>query len=181
MEKNNSGKMVAIVALVVAVVALSVGFAAFADDLYINGTATASASGNAFDAQTGTADLRYTGTPTCYETETPANTVSTANVGSFSSDGDTWGGISIPLGTSASSVTCEATVTNASSYIAYLTSLSSSGGLSCSSTGDNSAANIAAVCSSAAPFTTTMTVDIISSATDSITVNNVAATNSSKM
>ena len=49
MEKNNSGKMVAIVALIVAVVALSVGFAAFADDLYINGTATASASGNAFD------------------------------------------------------------------------------------------------------------------------------------
>lgn len=170
MEKNNNGKMVAIVALVVAVVALSVGFAAFADDLYINGTATVEANGNAFDATSGT-DLRYQANSNkCYLTDDTSKTaIAGANVGTLSED--VWNGIQLPLGAEATSVTCEAIVENNSAYIAYLKSLAASSGLSCSSTGANATANETNVCGA-----TTLTVSIGS---DNISVTNAAVTNSS--
>ena len=46
--ENKSGKIIAIVALAIAVVALSVGFAAFADQLTISGTATVEKAADAF-------------------------------------------------------------------------------------------------------------------------------------
>ena len=170
MEKNNNGKLVAIVALVVAVVALSVGFAAFADDLTINGTATANASGSAFDAGANQ-DLRYqANSAKCYLTsDNTKAALEGATVGTLSEDA--WSGIVIPLGSTATSVTCEAIVENKSAYIAYLTSLASNGGLTCTSTGANATANETNVCAA-----TTMTVAIGS---DNITVTNAAVTNNS--
>ena len=170
MEKNNNGKMIAIVALVVAVVALSVGFAAFADDLYINGTAMVEANGNAFDATAGT-DLRYQANSNkCYLTsDTSKTAIAGADVGTLTED--VWDGIELPLGSSATSITCEAIVENNSAYIAYLKSLAASGGLSCSSTGANATANETNVCGA-----TTLTVAIGS---DNISVTNAAVTNSS--
>ncbi len=166
--------------MVVAVVALSVGFAAFADDLTIDGTATVNASGNAFDATAGT-DLRYrANSAKCYLTsDTTKTAVSGAVVGTLTEDA--WSGISLPLGSTANSITCEAIVENNSSYTAYLKSLAANGGLACVSSGDNASVNEAAICKTAEPWTTTLTVTIDSdnSASDTITVHNAAVTNSS--
>ena len=75
MEKNN-GKIVAVVALVVAVVSLSVGFAAFAATLTISSTATAKAGTNDFAP-----DVNYTSGQTvkCYVGGTNSTTELTAD------------------------------------------------------------------------------------------------------
>ena len=151
MEKNN-GKVVAIIALVVAVVALSVGFAAFSDTLTIAGNATASAAANPFDNANNASNALSYATPnsaTCYETGTPANSVSSAGTAS----GDDWAGISVPLSSSASSVTCTATIVNNTAYDAYLTAITTANnnatGLTCSSTGANGTTNATNVCAGA--------------------------------
>ena len=172
MEKNNNGKMVAIVALVVAVVALSVGFAAFADDLTIDGTATVT-SKNEFDDDTASNGLHYQANSNrCYLTDDETKAaVAGANVGTLSTDA--WSGISMPLGSSANSITCEAVVENLTSYTAYLKSLASSGGLLCTSSGGNKTANETNVCGA-----TTLTVKVGDAAGDTISVTNAAVTNS---
>lgn len=148
MEKNNS-KVVAIVALIVAVIALSVGFAAFSDTLTIDGTATAAAASNPFDDANNALAYATTNSATCYETGTPANTVNSAGTAS----GDSWSGISVPLSSSASSVTCTATIVNATAYDAYLTAITTANnnatGLTCSSTGANATTNSTNVCANA--------------------------------
>lgn len=78
----------------------------------------------------------------------------------------------MPLGAEANSITCEALVENKTSYIAYLTSLASNGGLTCASTGNNADANAANVCAA-----TTLTVKVGDAAGDTITVTNAAETN----
>ena len=177
MENNKSGKVIAIAALVVAVVALSVGFAAFADTLTIeNASAGVNASSaNAFDAGDNQANgLRYTGTPTCVKTS-DQSAVTGVQVGSFSTP-DTWTGISVPLGNTTNSVTCTATVTNSSSYISHITGFSTTTGLSCSSSGANAAANISNVCAN-----TTVTASISDGThTDTMTISagNTAASSS---
>lgn len=147
MENNKSGKVIAIAALVVAVVALSVGFAAFADTLTIDGTAGVSASSaDAFDAGDNQANgLRYTGTPTCTLTGGGALETGTYNAGNFTNP-DAWAGINVNLGGTSKSVTCTATVTNSSAYIAHITGFSTATGISCTSNGANAAANVTNVC-----------------------------------
>ena len=177
MENNKSGKVIAIAALVVAVVALSVGFAAFADTLTIeNANATVGASSaNAFDAGTDQANgLRYIGTPTCVKTS-DSSAVTGVQVGSFSTP-DTWTGVSVPLGNTTNSVTCTANIKNDSAYIAHITGFSTTTGLSCSSSGANAAANIANVCAN-----TTVTATVTSggkSDTMTITAGNTASSSS---
>lgn len=173
MKDNKSGKVIAIAALVVAVVALSVGFAAFTDVLDISGTATAGASGNVFDAGTdGANGLRYTGTPTCVYTN-DSSAVPNVNVGTFTNNNDSWSGISVPLGSTATSVTCTATVTNSSSYIAHITDLKTSGPLTCSSSGANTLANETNVCGA-----TTVTATISDGTnSDTLQITNSTAAN----
>ena len=146
MEKNN-GKIIAIVALVVAVVALSVGFAAFADTLTINGTATAKVSGNPFDDES--KGLNYkAGSQGCHSTaDDNVNVISgDYSAGSFTNGNDDWSGISVPLTKDVPSVTCTAVVENKTAYTAYLKSISANGGVSCASTGSNATANKDSVC-----------------------------------
>ncbi len=167
--ENKSGKIIAIVALAIAVVALSVGFAAFADTLTItNASATANASDASSVFDNVTNGLAYTQTanesPKCVLTD-GGGAVTGVNAGTFT-DADTWANISVPLGNTATSVTCTATVTNSSAYIAYLTELSTSTGLSCSSTGNNASQNETNVCAA-----TTVTVSINDgSHTDTMTI-----------
>ena len=143
MEKNN-GKIIAIVALVVAVVALSVGFAAFADQLTIDGTATAKGN-NAFDDATN--GLNYkANTQTCVAADDSSNVVTGSYSAGTLSD-DSWTGISVPLTAAHPSVICTATVENKTDYTAYLKSIGASGGVTCSSTGDNASTNASNVCS----------------------------------
>ena len=134
MEKNN-GKVIAIVALVVAVVALSAGFAAFTAVLNItNATATVKAS-DTFEPK-----VNYT-TPNsakCYKTGEPSTSVTNAVAGTAS--GKSWSGISVPLTTDVPSVTCEAEVTNESTFTAYLQNLQTAGNIQCSSVATGSAA-----------------------------------------
>ncbi len=148
MEKNN-GKIIAIVALVVAVVALSVGFAAFSDQLTINGTANVSAAANPFDDQTN--GLAYDPTSeSCVITGT-----STAVGDPGTASDNAWSGISIPLNSENSSVTCTAEIENKTAYTAYLTSIAAADQLRCTSTGSNGETNASNVCSGA-----TVTVSI---------------------
>ena len=178
--ENKSGKIIAIVALAVAVVALSVGFAAFADQLTIDGNATASAGGDAFDdASNG---LNYkSATGKCYLTSDNTKTaLAGANAGNLVSGGgsgvDAWNGISVDLGNGAKDVTCEAVVENKSAYIAYITELSTSAGLTCASSGSNQTANETNVCAA-----TTVTVSINDgSHTDTMTITNAAANSTTK-
>lgn len=171
MEKNKDGKVIAIVALIVAVVALSVGFAAFEDSLTISGTASALRSNDAFDGTVGS-DLRYSAnTAKCYLTEDNEKTALTgANVGTL--DGDSWSGISVPLGNTATSVTCEATIENNSGYTAYLKSIGVNSGLSCLSSGTNKTSNEDNACGA-----TTVTVAVGDNAADVLEITNAANTN----
>ena len=146
MEKSN-GKVIAIVALVVAVIALSAGFAAFTAVLNItNATATITA------VDTFAPNVNYQSTsnvsPICYPTNDSSGTVAGVNEGNLS--GKTWSDITIPLTSSVPSVTCQATVSNASSFVAYLTSIAASGVLTCSAAQSGSSAassnSITSVC-----------------------------------
>ena len=160
MEKNN-GKIIAVVALVVAVVALSVGFAAFADQLTISGTAKVKEGANTFaenfNYSTETADAPkcvYTDT----ETEAANTTAGTASV-------NAWTGISVELTSEHPSVTCTAKVANKSDYKAKLTSISASGALTCSST---TATNTSTIC-------TGVTETVKVGATDTLAINSTTS------
>lgn len=139
MEKNN-GKIIAIAALVVAVVALSVGFAAFTDSLTIDGSATVKAGENVFAANFG---YDANTTPSCVYT---GGSTTAENTSAGTASDNTWSGISVQLTSEHPSVTCTAKVKNTSDYKASLTSISASGALSCSSTGANAATNTATIC-----------------------------------
>ena len=164
MEKNN-GKIIAIVALVVAVVALSVGFAAFADQLTIDGNATAKMGDNPFDANNSDAGLNYKATTAeCHDTENSSTSVITTGYSTGTLSGDTWSGISVPLTKDVPSVTCTAVVENKTAYVAYLKGISANTAISCSSSGANATANANNVCA-----TVDLTVQVGSVATDKIT------------
>lgn len=176
MEKNNNGKVVAIVALVVAVVALSVGFAAFADQLLINGTAVAKVSNNnPFDNAT-TGGLRYrANSQGCTKTGDTSVNVITGDYSAGTLNDDSWTGINVPLTEDVPSVTCTATIENLSSYTAWLKSIGADSGVRCASTGNNASTNASNVCS-----TVNVTVQIGSVANDKLEITTTQpATNSS--
>ena len=82
MEKERGAKIIAIVALLIAVVGLTVGYAAYSSTLTINGTATvdpASWKVN-FDYKTGDS---LTGTTTGHATETTAPTLADTTISGF--------------------------------------------------------------------------------------------------
>ena len=171
MEKNN-GKVIAIVALVVAVVALSAGFAAFTAVLNIT-----SASATVKASDTFNSNVNYTASSAqCYKTGSPSTEVTNAVAGTAS--GKTWSGISVPLTTDVPSVTCEAEVTNASTFVAYLQSLQTAGPIQCSSVASGSAAVTSTVINTVCAGTT-MTVYVgnsdMANATDKITVTSSSA------
>ena len=171
MEKNN-GKIIAIVALIVAVVALSVGFAAFADQLTIDGNATVKQGANAFDDATN--GLAYlSSSPSCVITNT-STSVATSPYSQGTATGDSWSGISVPLTHENPSVTCTATVENRTAYTAYLRGITSSSGVTCASTGADAATNTADVCEAI-----TVNVQIGSVLTDAIEITETAGTNNS--
>ncbi len=170
MEKNN-GKVIALVALIVAVIALAVGFAAFSDALTIDGSATVSGA-NAFDDATN--GLAYLSTsPECHITGTTTDT-STAPYTAGTATDDAWTDISVPLTTENPSVTCTAVVQNKTDYIAYLKSIATTSGITCTSSGANSTTNETNICNAV-----TVDVQVGSVATDKITFGTSAASNTS--
>ncbi len=139
MEKNN-GKIIAIVALAVAVVALSVGFAAFTDSLTIDGNATIKGGNN--DVFAGSFQYAASPAPACVYTG--GSTATNSNPGSAS--GNTWSGITIELSPDHPSVTCTATISNTSAYNANLTGITASGNVTCAAAAAGGATNAAAIC-----------------------------------
>ena len=142
MEKNNS-KIIAVFALVVAVIALSVGFAAFADDLTISGSATLEKN-DIFDE-----NVKYTSATQSCEYDNGDNAITTGYSAGTLSD-DSWTGISVPLQNveGKKKVTCTAQIENGSPYDAWLKSIATTTGLTCEaadSTNDP-VSNLAAVC-----------------------------------
>lgn len=171
MEKNN-GKVIAIVALLVGVVALSVGFAAFSDTLTIDGSAKYE-SANAFDDATGKGLEYDSASPACVITGTNTS-VATSPYSKGTASGDTWSGISVPLTKDNPSVTCTATVQNNTAYEAFLTGITTDTGISCTSSGDNKTTNETNICGA-----TTVEVQVGSVATDKITFGTTADSNTS--
>ena len=142
MEKNN-GKIIAIVALFVAVVALSIGFAAFTDTLTINGTATVQKGADAFD---GSFKYDADSEETC---TLAGGGAITGTYNARTSSDDSWSGITVPIGTTSgtNSVVCTATVKNTSNFDAYLKTITITGPLTYTTgTGDDAASNVDAVC-----------------------------------
>ena len=170
MEKNN-GKVIAIVALLVGVVALSVGFAAFTDQLTIDGTATAKVGTNPFDEGNGK-DLRYKATTMeCHSTADSNVNVITTGYSAGTLTEDSWSGSSVPLTKDVPSVTCTAVVENKTEYVAYLKSIGANKGIECSSEGSNAAANASSVCAN-----TTVVAQFGTVATDKIEITTTQPT-----
>ena len=171
---GNGSKIIAIVALLVAVVALAVGFATFSATLTIGAEANVEAV-NQF-----TANVNYSSTlPKCYYTEDTTNKtdIITTGYSAGTASGKVWSGIKVPITMSHKSVTCEAEVENTSSYVAHLKSIVTSSGLSCDSTGtgDDAASSpvITSICSNSSA---TVTVGSDSSTITSAAVNNTSTT-----
>ena len=99
MERNR-GKIVAAVALIVAVVALSVGFAAFSATLNITNASANMAATDEF-----TSAVNYTSTTSCYKTGSSTNVITTG-YSSGTASGKNWDGIAVPLTKTDHSVTC---------------------------------------------------------------------------
>lgn len=167
MEKNN-GKIIAIVALVVAVVALSVGFAAFTDSLTIAGNATVTGGDNSLFA----GSFGYASSPAAACVYTGGSTTA-ANTNAGSASGNSWSGISITLNDTNPSVTCTATIENTSAYDASLTSFSSDTNVGCTS---STATNASAICATVQEVVTIDTNSTILTVTPSSSSSGVTGT-----
>ncbi len=124
MEKN-SYKVITVLSLVIAVVALAVGFASYSATLTIeNATATATAS-NSF-----TPNVQYKqGTLSCKRGATDVQSAGSLNDLTHAT---IWTGASVTLTGPGDSITCEATVENKSTFVAYLKSITiAAPGLTC--------------------------------------------------
>ena len=143
MEKNNS-KMIAVAALVVAVIGLSVGFAAFAATLTIENISATMTADNQF-----TANVNYKSTaPTC--TVTGSSTAISGSYNAGTATGKLWSGISVPLTMTQKSITCVAEIENTSAYRAALDSITIGGTFTCQSVAasgtDGYATNASTIC-----------------------------------
>ena len=142
MEKNNS-KIIAVAALVVAVIGLSVGFAAFAATLTIDNASATMAAKDQFSEYV---NYKSSVSPTCFA----------GNAGSVNAK--SWNGIHVPLSMEQKVVTCHATVENLSAYVAALNKISVNGSIVCESaaaTGTSGAATNASTICANTQFTVT--------------------------
>ena len=165
MEKNNS-KIVAIVALVVAVVALSVGFATYSQTLTINSAAVIEPT-NTF-----TENVKYRASSASCTTNGDAEVVTT----NMQLTDTAWSGVSATLKTPGDYVECTATVENLSTYIAYLKEINTASAITCaanaSGTNSNAATNADAVCAN-------VTLDITAGSDTAQATSSAAANNTS--
>lgn len=133
MKNETRIKIIAAIAICLAIVGVSIGFVAFTSTLSIqNATATVRQGGNdAFTTKIG-----YNGTISC--TPTGSDEIINAGEGKKGYNKGTaanlvWSDISATLYKPGDKLTCTATVSNESEYIAYLNSISTLTGITCSS------------------------------------------------
>ena len=143
MKKNNS-KVYALIALVIAVFALSVGFATFSQTLFISDASAEINASNEF-----TSNVKFVANSLdCTDTNGKAVVDST---GVLDSENTIWKDLSIILKEPGDSVNCTVEVYNASSYEAFLKEISFASTLNCaakqgSGVNSASASNVEAVC-----------------------------------
>ena len=139
MEKNRITKIIAIVALCVALLSVTIGFAAWSATLVINETSASISRGN---EDTAFVNLITFGTPTC----TPNSGASVQSSGTLDAASQTWTGASVTLSAPGQFVTCTSTVSNASSFIAYIKSINISNRINCTNT--TSGQSVSSACDS---------------------------------
>ena len=135
MEKNKTFKIVAIVGLVVAVVGLAIGFAAFSATLNIS----------TFNATTkaGSEEANFSSLVT-FQNDAKCTSTSGATATAGTATSHTWSGITVTFANPGDQITCSATVKNASAYTAYIKKATTNEAkITCS----GSAQNTDAVCS----------------------------------
>ena len=131
MEKNKTFKILVIVGLVVAVVGLAIGFAAFSATLNIS-TFNATAKAGDADAVFGNL-VTFQNDAAC-----TVSTGSTATATAGTATDHTWNGITATFTKPGDIITCTATIKNTSDYTAYLTKLSTNGSMiTCSGSAQN--------------------------------------------
>ena len=115
---NRDSKMIAIVALVVAIVGLGIGFAAFTANLTIDSSAKVTPSASAFKVKFSgkTLDCSTSGSTTGAGVATSTGTLSETSVS----------GLAVTLAKPGDSVTCKAAITAEGDYEAYLTAINTS-------------------------------------------------------
>lgn len=173
---GNGSKIIAVIALIVAVVALAVGFATFSATLTIDSQATVE------KVDQFSPNVNYSSTlPKCYYTEDGTKTdiitgdIATAGYSAGTATGKVWSGVSVPITMSHKSVTCEAEIENTSSYVAHLKAIKTTTGLSFGSVGSgDDAASTTAINAITANSSAVVTVG-----NDSATITNAAVNNTS--
>jgi len=133
MEKQRGTKVVAAIALIVAIIGVSVGFAAFSATLTITNPTVTMNKGdesNLFSSKLKITAIKCDGV--------------TGDIASVE-NGINWKGASLTLNTGESKI-CEATVTNTSDYDAYLNSIELSGTISCGASTDQTGQYVNTIC-----------------------------------
>ena len=177
--RQGNGKIMAVAALAIATLSLTVGFATFSQTLNISSTSFDVTPENAF-----TPNVKYVSASPAQVSVTGSGTVT--NPGTIDTDRVLWSGIVVGLSKPGDAVTLKATVENTSSFIAYLKEMTSgSNKITCAAkAGDTGATqNVTEACSGIkvtvqAGSDSTNVMEITSAAAGSVALTNhaVAAT-----
>ena len=119
--RNNGPKYVVVAALLVSVVALSLGFAAFTSTLTISSEATVTGNSNAFNVQLSKANNAFTSGSV---TPTPTGTGTTGQNATINAAGTTISGLKATLGAKGANVKYSLYAYNSGSLLGYLNSVS---------------------------------------------------------
>ena len=169
MEKNNY-KVIAVLALVISVLALSVGFASYTATLTIEG---ASATATASDTFSPHVEYQQNSL-SCVRTGTQTS-VSSAGQLNSASHATTWSGAAVTLSGPGDSVTCTATIDNNSTFTAYLKSIQIGGALTCAPAVQNATLqNLTAACDT---IDLTVTMGSASATSDTTGATNATVSN----
>lgn len=126
--KKDTNKYIALTALIVAVLALAIGFATYTSTLTIG------AHDVTVGSDTFTPNLNYKAASVSCPTKTEGVTVESTGTVSQTA----WTGISIAMSKPGDSVTCQATIENTSNFDAFLDEMNTAAALSCEAKADSS-------------------------------------------
>lgn len=145
MEKDRVLRMVSVVALVVAVLGVTIGFAAWSATLKIMGVQTSVGAGQ--DDEVFKNKIQFTNV-TC--AASGSATAADTGYGSISGTGFVWENAAVGLTKQGDSVTCTGTISNSSKYIAYFSSIeigtSNNFEIGCDFTDSTGSQGLAAAC-----------------------------------
>lgn len=173
MEKEREFKIIAVIALVVAVAGIGVGFAAY----------TRSFTVSTFDATVNASDINPFTPTTGSETSTglvlsDAATTTTSTVTSAgTASNNTWSGIVVAFDDQHRTASLTATVNNFSAYAAYLKSITIADGFACAAEtpAETNGSLVTSLCSSVAMTVSIDTASATYDADASTTISNYTA------